>query len=104
MNIEQVQKPVFQLNRAQLKEILATLYGLDDAQVHEWVSGLCTFKRKTLWFIDDVSKSEFGDYAEWLKEEAPPNENFVEGLWNVLGDAANHDLIPEGAYVVELDF
>jgi hypothetical protein len=83
--------------------LLCKLYNLTEDQAQKWIVNCGQYRG---WsnghnIVADVCKSEFEEYEEWLLENAPPNEDFIDsGIETILCDAANRGLVPEGKYIV----
>lgn len=49
----------------------------------------------------DAEKCEWDLYEEWVSQCAPPNRDYCDaGIEDILCDAANKGLVPEGVYLI----
>lgn len=94
----------YEMSRREFRDLIIEMYSLTKEQAEDWICEECVFKNRgssTALIETDAYKSEFVEYEQWLKECAPPNQDFGDGgVSAILYDAANRDLIPEGEYLV----
>jgi len=86
----------------EFKKLICQMYVLTNEQAQTWISdcGNSRYWKDGNSILFDIQKCEFVEYEEWLKENAPPNKDFIDGgVEVILCDAANRGLIPEGKYI-----
>jgi hypothetical protein len=95
---------VYEMSRGEFRDLIIEMYSLTKRDAEDWIcEECCSHNRSSSSALirTNAYKSEFVEYKEWLKEMAPPNQDFCDaGVEAILGDAANRDLIPEGEYLV----
>jgi hypothetical protein len=104
-----IDKPVYKIDAIEdLIPLISKLYSIPPKAAREWVVDYMQFDGRRNGHVvvdEDISKGEFGQYEEWVKDCAPPNKDFIDGdVGAILCDAANHDLIPEGCYIVTFNW
>ena len=102
--MDKVETDVYEIRiYKEFMRLLCEMYLITENQARDWIVGCGEMHQ---WnnghaIIADVSKSEFIEYDQWLRENAPPNQDFIDsGIETLLCDAANRNLIPEGKYIV----
>ena len=94
---------MFDMDLSEFKELLSKLYKLNEDQVWEWIcwwSTTCHQYTNGTCIKGEAEKMEFGCYEEWLEKDAPPNRSYDCSLDDILCDAANRGMIPEGTHLI----